>query len=484
MAINIPIITDFDASGLKKAAKAFDGLRAQTSKIGATIKKSFMVATAAVAGLAAVGVSAVKAAIEDQKAQALLARQLRTTTKATDAQIKAVERSITAMSLATGVADDELRPAFASLVRSTRNTTKAQKALRIALNVSKATGRPVIKVAEALSRAYGGNVKALARLDPSLKSMIDKTTTADQAVGMLAKNFAGAAAASAETMQGKIDRASVAFAELKESIGVALLPVVEKLTGFITDKVLPYGQKLADAYGEDGLSGVFKTLTDDAKTLAKDGLGALYDLLNKNIDDADTTSTGFKDTLINLAATLAIVGAAAKGAFELGQLYVGWDDLITKIGAANGALKALGLVSFGTVVAALALVIAAVYELVDALRDPIFRSSFGEFIVNSAKLVANAFIGLYKIIRAALNPVIGLLQKIPGIGGKFGLLPDVNFQKFTFDANAPQFTNPRRFEESAINNVEINVNGGDPQAVVDALVTWTRQNGGLPVPVR
>lgn len=465
MAINIPIITDFDARGLKQAMKAFDGLKAQTSKIGQSIKRTFMIGAAAVTGLAAAGFSAIKAAAEDQKAQALLARQLRTTTKATDDQISAVEKQISTLALATGVADDELRPAFASLVRSTRNTTKAQKALRIALNVSRATGRPLIKVAEALSRAYGGNVKALARLDPSLKELITKTTTADQAVGYLARNFEGAAATAAETLQGRVDRASVAFGEMKEAIGVALLPVAEKLTAFFTDKLIPYAQDVADAYGEDGLRGVFQKLSEDLSTATED---------NK----------GLSDGLLNLLATAAIVGGGLKGIVEFGQFLATIKSMKDNVGLLGGAFVALKTVSLPFLISAMALGVAAVYTLVEAMRDKFFRSTFGEYLLNIGRTVFNVFVGIYKIARAVLNPIIAVLRQLPFIGGKFGYLPDVDFKQTTDYARGPSFSNPREFESSPYNEVTINVNGGDPQSVVDALVTWTRQNGSLPITVR
>jgi len=34
---------------------------------------------------------------------------------------------------------------------------------------------------------------------------------------------------------------------------------------------------------------------------------------------------------------------------------------------------------------------------------------------------------------------------------------------------------------SGYGNIEINVNGGDPNAVVDALRTYMRQNGSVPI---
>lgn len=458
-AITIPIISDFNDRGVKRAQKAFGNLKTAAGNVGASMKKAFMTATVAVGALAAASVSAVKAAVQDQKSQALLAQQLKVSTKATTAQVAAVEEQIRALSLASGVADDELRPAFSALLRATRSTAKAQKGLRVALNVSRATGKPLVKVAEALSRAYGGNVKALARLDPSLKAFITKTTTADQAIGMLSKNFRGAAATAAGTFQGKMDRLSVAVNEVQESFGVALLPIAEQFATFAAEKLVPYAEKLSAAYGKEGFGGILR-------------------VLGKDFNDAQMKSSGFSDGLINLLGTVAIVGGAFKGLVEFGQFVGLLKTARVFVASLGGAFTTFAAVSVGTMLAAIGLVIATVYVLIDALRDPIFRSTFGEVIVNSLKLVANAFIGVYKVIRLVLNPILALLSKIPGVG-KGPLtkpLPDVGFMDFTFDANKGQYVNPRQFESGA-GGVTINVNGGDPQATVDAITRWYRQNG-------
>lgn len=458
-AITIPIISDFNDRGVKRAQKAFGNLKTAAGNVGASMKKALMGATVALGALAAASVSAVKAAVQDQKSQALLAQQLKVSTKATKAQVAAVEEQIRAMSLASGVADDELRPAFSALLRATRSTAKAQKGLKVALNVSKATGKPLVKVAEALSRAYGGNVKALTRLDPSLKALITKTTTADQAVGMLSRNFEGAATTAAGTFQGKMDRLSVAVNEVQESLGVALLPIAERFATFAAEKLVPYAEKVSAAYGKDGLGGVFR-------------------LLGKDLNDAQMKTTGFGDGLINLLGTVAVIGAALKGLVEfrnLAILLASLQALAVKLG---GAFVIFANTSLATFTTAIGLAFAAVYVLIDALRDPIFRAAFGEVIVNSLKLVANAFIGVYKVIRSVVNPILSILRKIPffGKGPLTQPLPDVGFMDFTFDANKPQYTNPRQFESGA-GGVVINVNGGDPQATVDAITRWYRQNG-------
>ena len=92
--------------GLDKAdkeAKTFSSKLSNALKTGAMA----FAALGAAAGTAAIkiGIDSVKAAIEDEKAQATLAQTLKNTTKATAGQIKAVEKYIDKTQLATGVTD-------------------------------------------------------------------------------------------------------------------------------------------------------------------------------------------------------------------------------------------------------------------------------------------------------------------------------------------------------------------------------------------
>lgn len=453
MAINIPLITDYDGRGVKKAEKAFANLGKSTKQLGSSLKSVFLPAAAAVGAFAAVGFSAVKAAVEDASAQALLAKQLQNSTKATKADIAATEDFITSMSLATGVADDELRPALAGLVRVTRNTQKAQKLLRVALNVSKGTGKSLSSVVQGLARAYGGNVKALVKLDPSLKSYITKTTTADQATARLAKNFQGAAATAANTYAGRLDRMNVAFSEAKEGLGVALLPILEKFATFVTNTVIPYVNKLVGALETDGLSGAFKMAAGDA-------LGFIQN------------ARGLNGVLVDLGLTAAVAFAAFKGFSIITAGTVAVKALVAAVTSLGGVFTGLGATSFGVIAGAIALVIAGVYVLIDALRDPVFRTEFGKFLLDSVKLVANAFIFLTNQIITFFNAIIRAINIVkPGKD-----LP--TFAKadyFQFSQDAAPISNGRSGMESG--EVTINVNGGDPQATVDAITRWYRQNG-------
>jgi len=235
MAIRIPIITDFQGDGLKKTFEQFKALETNAEKASFALKKSFLPATAAIAGLTAGLVMSSKAAAEDQAAQAQLARQLQATTGATDKQIQANEDFISTLSRSAAVADDELRPALSALVIGTGDLATAQDALKTVLDVSAATGKGVQEVADAVSKAYGGNMKAIKQLSPELFKLIKDGASVDEVMQSLASTFGGAASTAANTAQGKFKNLTIQLEEAKEAIGTALLPVVELMVEAFTN---------------------------------------------------------------------------------------------------------------------------------------------------------------------------------------------------------------------------------------------------------
>jgi hypothetical protein len=156
--------------------------------------------------------------------------------------------------LATGVADDELRPALQRLAVSTKDTVEAQKLLSLALDISKGSGKDLETVANALGKAQDGNTTALGRLGLGLSKAELSTLSFTQVQEKLSALYGGAAAANAETFQGKIDRLKVGFDEAKESLGTALLPQVEKFIGFLNTTGIPaLNAFIAGLTGDKGL---------------------------------------------------------------------------------------------------------------------------------------------------------------------------------------------------------------------------------------
>ncbi len=229
MAINIPLVVDFNGKGIQKAVAEFKKLESAGAKAQFLINKAALPAAAALTGLAAASLSAAKAAAEDQQAQVLLAGQLTRTTGATQAQVQANEAFINSLSRTVAVSDDELRPALSVLVTGTKNLASAQRLLQVALDTSAATGLNLGAVSEALSRGFNGNNRALAKLSPELKTLIQEGGTFADVLKVLETNFGGAAQASASTAAGGMRRFQIALDEAQESIGTALLPYMQEL---------------------------------------------------------------------------------------------------------------------------------------------------------------------------------------------------------------------------------------------------------------
>jgi len=227
MAINIPIISEFDGKGIKKAIAQFKQLETTSEKAQFAIKKAAVPAAAALGGLALALGDATKAAMEDQQEQAALALTLQNVTGAGAAQTAQVEKQISAMSRASGVADTEYRLALEALVRGTKDVDMAMRDMNLVMDISTATGTSSATVADALAKAYQGNFKALRSLSPEMATMIKEGASLNEIMDVLGGTFGGATAASAETAAGKMKILSNSIGETKESIGAALLPVVE-----------------------------------------------------------------------------------------------------------------------------------------------------------------------------------------------------------------------------------------------------------------
>ena len=233
MALSIPIISEFDGKGIDKAIKEFQQLEGAGAKTAFALKKAFVPALAVLGGLAGGLGLATKAASEDQKAQDLLGQQLRTSAGATDEAIAGNELFISSMSRTFAVADDQLRPAMSNLARSTGSVEAAQGLMTTALDISAATGVDLETVTMALGKAYNGSTAALTKLDPSLKGVIDSESSMTEITEALATSFGGAATVAAESFEGRMTGMKIAMDETKESIGAALLPVLEKLLEFL-----------------------------------------------------------------------------------------------------------------------------------------------------------------------------------------------------------------------------------------------------------
>jgi hypothetical protein len=317
--LKLSILADVDQ--LNKSLKAANGdVENSSNKISDFGKKAGLAfaAAAAAAGAYAVkiGIDGVKAAIEDEKAQVQLANALRNATGATDGQIAATEQYILKTQLATGVTDEKLRPALARLALSTNDITKAQDLLSLAIDISTQSGKPLEAVANSLGKAYDGNTAALGKLGIGLSSAELKAMTFKDVQQKLTDLFGGAAAANAETYAGRIERLKVTFDEAKENIGNKLLPIIEKLVGYVINNVLPALTKFADFFQpiSDAISRNKDTFIEFGQFIQKYIVPVLTDVLGGAVKTVGIIAGGVIDVVAKVIRTIeSLVSGAITG---------------------------------------------------------------------------------------------------------------------------------------------------------------------------
>jgi len=351
--LKLSILADVEnlTKNLKSGSKDVGTFGDQISDFG---KKAAVAFAAAGAAIGAFAVTSIKNALADEAAQRKLEETLRASTAATDAQIASVGAWIDKTSLAIGVTDDQLRPAFSRLARSTNDVEEAQKLLNLSLDVSAATGKPLETVANALGKAYDGNAASLGRLGLGLDANLLKSKDTDAIMSQLTKTFGNFAENEAETTAKKFERVKIAIDEAQESIGAALLPLVEKLAMYLIETLVPnMNLFIAALTGKSGIvdgidksgeaayewggqvRGLIKTIIDlkDELQVVAAIIAAMW--VTSKIFAFVTAIQGLIATMILLRTTA--IGTAIAAAFATGG---------ANIALATAALLAVGLTGY------------------------------------------------------------------------------------------------------------------------------------------
>jgi hypothetical protein len=422
VAINIPIITDFDGKGIKRARKEFEQLEGAGAKAGFVLKKAMLPATAALGGLAAAALNSAKAAMEDQAQQELLASQLRKTTGATDKQIEATEDYIGKQLRLKGFTDSQLRPAFQKLARVTGDVEKAQRLTNTAMDIATATGKPLETVVASLEKAYGGNMGAIQRLLPEYRDMIKEGASLEEVMAKVEEKLGGAAAEAATTAEARFRIFKEQLGETQEEIGYALIPVLEKL--------LPFLQEMADWAQEN---------PDKFRNIAL-AIGAI------------TAAT----VALNIALAInpfVLIATAAVG------IAIAIDQVLGKIAEMDNALGRLS---------------AKVRSGKFGVLGNILFPNLGQTPQTTSGGTGGLGGGLMNELKGVPRMADGgIIRHSPG--GTLALIGEGGRDEAVIPLD--------RMGSMGGNNVTINVNGGDPNAVVDALRRYMQLNGSVPIRV-
>ena len=223
----VSALSTWSNKGLKKAEKDVSAFDKTVKNLGKTFAGVF-----AASSILNYSKNAVKAFMADEKA----ARSLETALNNLGLGMSAsgVELYISSLQRMYGVLDDELRPAFQTLITATGDLTTSQNALDLAINISAATGKSLESVSAALARGFAGQTTALSRLGAGLDKTVLATGDMNKIMAELNKKFSGQATARLSTYAGQMALLQVYAADAQETIGKGLIDALNILAGNTT----------------------------------------------------------------------------------------------------------------------------------------------------------------------------------------------------------------------------------------------------------
>jgi hypothetical protein len=323
------------------------------------------------------------------------------------------------------------------------------------------------------------------------------------------ENFGGSQEALSNSAVGRFDRLKNAFGEASETLGTALLPAFEKIVGFATKTLIPAFETVSKVFDEKGLGGVLKLLGDKLKEGIPIALEALKNLLVKMgnwIVDEGLPLLGEKLALLKDKLTAWIKESGPEALTALGKFIgdmIKWivNDgipLLIKATAKLSVALLKWLVDIGPdLIKGLA---GFALELAKSLVTAVLGafSDLGKFGLEIGKAFANGIISVVNTqIIDRINKLLEFTIDPPGPGPKLTINPpDIPRIPMLADGgivtsatlavigeSGPEAVIPLsgRNMPNMGNNITINVNGGDPNAVVAALRSYMRTNGSIPI---
>ena len=229
--IVVAAIAKWNGSALVKGEKQLTQFQKTTNNLA----KSFVTLFAA-QKIYAFGKASVKAFAADEKAAKSLAIALKNT--GNGFATIATEGFIARLQDTYNVLDDELRPAFQTLLTATNSITESQKALELALSISAGTGKDLGSVSSALAKGFLGQTTALSRLGAGLSKATLASGDMDAILTELTSKFQGQALEATKTYAGQMAALSRAAANAQEIIGKGLLDSLNAIGGGSTQNGL------------------------------------------------------------------------------------------------------------------------------------------------------------------------------------------------------------------------------------------------------
>ena len=249
MAIQIPIVSEFNNAGLKKAQREFQKLEKTSQKVGFALKKAFVPATAALGGLAVAGAKMVAAGEKAATANARI-EQIATSMGLFGSETEKVTGRLVDLAneqaRLTGVNQNTIKESQALLLTFKDIASSADevggafdRATQLTLDMASAGFGSVTDNAKQLGKALNDPIAGLTALRRSgiqfteaqkdqIRTLVESGNVLE-AQTMILEEIENQVGGTAEATANSTDKMKVAFSQASESIGMALLPAVEAL---------------------------------------------------------------------------------------------------------------------------------------------------------------------------------------------------------------------------------------------------------------
>jgi hypothetical protein len=448
MAVGVNIVSTFDSKGISRAIKDFKaldgagnkasfGLRTLDKGLSNTLASVGKVAAGVAIAAGAIGYKLATAAYDAQKVMAQTEAIIKSTGGAAGVTATQVSNLSSKLSMQIGV-DDEL-------IQSSANLLLTFKQVQNQVGVNNNIFDQAVILAQDLGNVFGSSEAAAMQLGKALsdpekgitalrraginftdaqKEQIKTLVQSGDVLGaqklILAEVESQVGGTAAATATG-FDIMRVAIENVSERFGELLLPYIEKFANYVTNKVVPYLNKLADVIGEEGLGAGIKMLAGDFLNL--------------------TTNMGtFGNVLLGLTtAFIAFKGVAIAAAISQNLFNVAL--LANPIGITIAYFIALGVILAG-----LYIKFAVVREAINMIGTAL------KFVfLNTVAAVQNYFITFINIAIMGINVLIKAANFFGADIEEVGLL---GFKAFTGIGNAAETAGKKINYSGAIADAE------------------------------
>lgn len=243
--IDIKIATEYSGKGVSEAEKAMRKLQKTVRNLAGALGVGL-----SARAIVQFGKASVKAFAEDEAAASKLAN----TMKNLGLELSApnMQKFIENLATATGVVDDQLRPAMQSLLQVTGSVAQSQKILAASIDISRATGTDLTQVANDMAQAFVGNTKGLRKYNLGLTQAELKTASFADIMERMNTLFGGASQAFLATYAGQLALLGQAAGEAQEVIGKGIVDGLIAMNGEDADisNVVTQMQNLAQAVSD------------------------------------------------------------------------------------------------------------------------------------------------------------------------------------------------------------------------------------------